>query len=215
MRDSFTFYRSFAEGLKEVDDATFRRLVESIMNYALDDEEPELSGLEKGMYLAWKANVDASNQRRDNGKLGGRPPKEKTIGFEDENHRLSDEKPNKNMNIKEKENINNISCAEEPHENLREQEERDRRNFEKIYALYPKKVGKTNAFIAYKQWISKNGKSIGGKRHHLTPEQIFKAVKKYVDHQTDNGTQMEYWKNFDTLMGRQLLDYVEEKNDTS
>ena len=114
-----------------------------------------------------------------------------------------------------KDNNNNISCAEEPHESIREQDERDHRNFEKIYALYPKKVGKTNAFIAYKQWISKNGKSIGGKRHHLTPEQIFKAVKKYVEHQTDNGTQMEYWKNFDTLMGRQLLDYVEDKNDTS
>ena len=113
MRDSFTFYRSFAEGLKEVDDATFRRLVESIMSYALNDEEPELSGLEKTAFLAWKANIDASNKRKDNGKLGGRPTSEKplvmddeTIGYEDENHRLEDEKPNKKEKENKKENKN-------------------------------------------------------------------------------------------------------------
>lgn len=103
MRESYTFYRSFIEGLRDVDDATFRRLIESISRYALDDIEPELSGLEYGMYASWKANVDASNKRRENGKLGGRPSKEEPMVTE-EKPMVTDEKPNKKENKKEKEN---------------------------------------------------------------------------------------------------------------
>lgn len=110
MRESFTFYRSFIEGLRDVDDATFRRLVESISRYALDDIEPELTGLEYGMFTSWKANVDASNKRRENGKLGGRPSKEKPMVTEekpmviDTKPMVADEEPNKKENKKEKEN---------------------------------------------------------------------------------------------------------------
>ena len=108
MRESFIFYRSFADGLKDLDDQTFRRLMDAIIYYALEGIEPELSGLEKTVFVAWKANIDASNIRRDNGAKGGRPRKDdeqnavydsKTIGFENENHRLADEKPNKNINV--------------------------------------------------------------------------------------------------------------------
>lgn len=110
MRESFTFYRSFIEGLRDVDDATFRRLVESISRYALDDIEPELTGLEYGMFTSWKANVDASNKRRENGKLGGRPSKEKPMVTEekpmviDTKPMVADEEPNKKENKKKKEN---------------------------------------------------------------------------------------------------------------
>lgn len=133
MRNSFTFYRSFAEGLAGMDDATYRRLMDAIVWYALDGEEPQLSGLEHALFLSWKANVDASNQRRENGSKGGRPHKSepekpdsaqdpqvscpdtplsdsesmvsdiKTIGFENENQWFQDEKPNKNKKEKEKE----------------------------------------------------------------------------------------------------------------
>ena len=110
MRESFTFYRSFIEGLRDVNDATFRRLIESISRYALDDIEPELSGLEYGMFTSWKANVDASNKRRENGKLGGRPSKEKPVVTEekpmviDTKPMVTDEEPNKKENKKENKN---------------------------------------------------------------------------------------------------------------
>jgi len=110
MRESFTFYRSFIEGLRDVNDATFRRLIESISRYALDDIEPELSGLEYGMFTSWKANVDASNKRRENGKLGGRPSKEKPVVTEEKpmvigtKPMVTDEEPNKKENKKENKN---------------------------------------------------------------------------------------------------------------
>ena len=114
MKESFTYYKSFAEGLKEVDDHTYRRLSDAIVNYALYDEEPDLNGLEMTVFQAWKANVDASNRRKENGRSGGRP-KEKTIGYEDktigyedktigydtDNHRLHDVKPNKTVTVTE------------------------------------------------------------------------------------------------------------------
>ena len=85
-----------------------------------------------------------------------------------------------------------------------------RENFEIIYALYPKKRGKTVAFANYKQWVSEKGKDVSGKKYRLTDRQIYYAVKKYIRQQEETGQDdYQYWKNFDTLLGRQLLDYVE------
>ena len=116
--------------------------------------------------------------------------------------------PNNRRN-KEYKEINNI-CAPESHDSNFDKDEQLQKDFEIIYALYPKKRGKTVAFTNYKQWVSKAGKDVGGKRYRLTNRQIYIAVKKYIRQQEEAGQDdYQYWKNFDTLMGRQLLDYVE------
>ena len=109
----------------------------------------------------------------------------------------------------EKSREDNI-CAPEPHDDKSVKEEQLLKDFEIIYALYPKKRGKTVAFANYKQWVSEKGKDVGGKRYSLTNRQIYLAVKKYIRQQEEAGQDdYQYWKNFDTLMGRQLLDYVD------
>lgn len=111
---------------------------------------------------------------------------------------------------KVKESKNNNICAPEPHDDKSVKEEQLLKDFEIIYSLYPKKRGKTVAFANYKQWVSKTGKDVGGKRYRLTNRQIYLAVKKYIRQQEESGQDdYQYWKNFDTLMGRQLLDYVD------
>ena len=116
--------------------------------------------------------------------------------------------PNNRRN-KEYKEINNI-CAPEPHDRNFDKEDQLKKDFEIIYGIYPKKKGKTVAFANYKQWVSEKGKDVGGKRYHLTNRQIYIAVKKYIRQQEEAGQDdLQYWKNFDTLMGRQLLDYVE------
>ena len=108
------------------------------------------------------------------------------------------------------EKSNKNHCAPEPHDHEFGREEQLLKDFEIIYALYPKKRGKTVAFANYKQWVSKTGKDVGGKRYRLTNRQIYLAVKKYIRQQEEAGQDdYQYWKNFDTLMGRQLLDYVD------
>lgn len=107
---------------------------------------------------------------------------------------------------KESKESKDFICAPEPHDT----DAQLIKDFEIIYGIYPKKRGKTVAFANYKQWISAKGKDVGGKRYRLTNKQIYLAVKKYVRQQEASGNDdLQYWKNFDTLMGRQLLDYVE------
>ena len=99
----------------------------------------------------------------------------------------------------EERDIDNNICSPEP-------DERES-NFEKIYAIYPKKRGRTKAFANYCSWLK--GRSVNGKRRKLTNREMYLAVYAYVEQQREHGTELEYYKNFDTLMGSQLLDYVE------
>ena len=99
--------------------------------------------------------------------------------------------------------IDNNICSPEPDE--REQD------FEKIYAIYPKKRGRTRAFSNYCSWLK--GRMVNGKRKKLTNREMYLAVRRYVEQQKASGTELDYYKNFDTLMGSQLLDYVEDEED--
>ncbi len=81
------------------------------------------------------------------------------------------------------------------------------KNFKIIYDSYPKKVGKTNAFKRYKLWVT-TGKVVSGKRVKLTNRQIWIAIQKYKQKMENEETELQYYKNFDTFMGDQILDYV-------
>ena len=85
MKDSFVFYRSFFESLKELPDEQQLKFYRAITEYALDDTEPDFTGLEKSLFTQIKFSLDEANRRyeesRLNGKKGGRPRKveEKSI----------------------------------------------------------------------------------------------------------------------------------------
>lgn len=115
----------------------------------------------------------------------------------------------RNEQSKEEKSREDILCAPESHDSNSDKQAQLEKDFETIYRLYPKKKGKTVAFANYKLWVGK-GKDVGGKKYRLTNRQIYFAVKKYIQQQEDAGQDdYQYWKNFDTLMGRQLLDYVD------
>ena len=75
MRDSFIFYRSFYESFEGLSKKDKLILFEAICNYALNDVEPQLSGVPLAMFKLLKPQVDANNRRFENGKKGGRPRK--------------------------------------------------------------------------------------------------------------------------------------------
>ena len=131
---------------------------------------------------------------------------EKNYNKSEKNESNSEKNSTKEIKGKESNNI----CAPMPHDEQSNKEEKLLKDFEIIYSLYPKKRGRTVAFAEYKQWVSEKGKDVGCKRYHLTNRQIYLAVKKYIRQQEESGQDdYQYWKNFDTLMGRQLLDYVD------
>ena len=72
-RDSFIFYRSFYEAIKNLPPDMFKKSVEAIMDYGLDEMEPDGDGLEKTIFLLVKPQIDANNKRYANGTKGGRP----------------------------------------------------------------------------------------------------------------------------------------------
>lgn len=116
VRDSFVFYRSFMEALGELDIQTKAVCYEAIMQYALNGIEIELSGVPKAIFLLIKPQIDANNQRFENGRKGGRPKKEKpnenqskTIGFDFKNRNETESKPNVNVNVND--NVNDINKA--------------------------------------------------------------------------------------------------------
>lgn len=73
MQNGFVFYRSFITGTEELNDADFRILIRAIAAYALDGEEPELSGVLKMLFEFARPNIDFSNKKRKDGAKGGRP----------------------------------------------------------------------------------------------------------------------------------------------
>ena len=99
MVDGFIFYRSFGDALRGVPADEYKQIMQAIIDYALDGVEPELDSFTGNIiFTLIRPQIDANGKRREAGKRGGRPKKttdsdEKTNGLENENHRLSDEKP--------------------------------------------------------------------------------------------------------------------------
>lgn len=89
MRDSLIFYSSFAKAIKRLPDAEQLKALWAIIDYGLEDMEPEDDG---GTYMAIfdmaKPQIDANIKRKADGAKGGRPAKqtytEETSGNEDE-----------------------------------------------------------------------------------------------------------------------------------
>lgn len=111
MRDSFVFYRSFVSAIKKIRSNESRlAMYDAIVDYALDgivpgDDVPELIAV---LMETIMPQIDANNKRFEDGKKGGRPKKgtekpvvfnSETSGFETENHRLLNSKPNVNVDV--------------------------------------------------------------------------------------------------------------------
>lgn len=74
MRDGFVFYRSFAEALNALPKAEKEKALDFIINYALDDLEPEeAEGVAVAVFKLVKPQIDANNKRFENGCKGGAP----------------------------------------------------------------------------------------------------------------------------------------------
>ncbi|MBR7186895.1 MAG: hypothetical protein IKD43_05375 [Clostridia bacterium] len=123
MRESFIFYASFYEAIKELADNSQLAVLRALIAYAVCGEEPQLSGAERAVFLLMKPQIDANNRRYENGKrggkfgiLGGRPKKE--------------ENPTKtpNVNVNENENVNENKIKESKNKKERRSARASRRS---------------------------------------------------------------------------------------
>lgn len=89
-RDSFVFYRSFYEAIKDLNTIEQSNLLCAICELALNGNEIELNGISSTIFKLIKPQINANLKRYKNGSKGGRPKTEK-------NQKKTKAKPNTNL----------------------------------------------------------------------------------------------------------------------
>lgn len=121
MRDSFIFYRSFYESISEIEDSDRLQVYDALIKFALDGEEPELSGIASALFKAFKPQILANNRKYENGCKGGRKkPNQNQSGTKTEpnkNQTITKPKPKRNQNVTKAEPNDNDNDNENDNEN--------------------------------------------------------------------------------------------------
>ena len=162
IRDQFTFYRSFYEGINVLQREIRLDVYEAIMEYALNEKIPEnLDGAQKTAFILIKPVLDSGRKKAIAGKLGGSKKKAKRKQTESKG---------------EIEKENEVEIENE----IEIEDECLWGGFEDFWDLYPVKLGKDNAqkiwdqlrpnpktvcdgvrkWLQTKQWTEDNGRFI-------------------------------------------------------
>lgn len=102
-RNQFTFYRSYYEAVRELPKKEQSAVMLAICAYALDEEEPNLTGTAKAIFSLVRPTLDASRRKAISGKTGGER-KQAESKTEANGKQTERKKENKKENKKEKEN---------------------------------------------------------------------------------------------------------------
>jgi len=109
-RDSFIFYRSFYESIKELPEENQLKVYKAISSYALNQEEIELDGISKAIFSLIKPQLDANYKKYENGK-------QKKSKIEANNKQTisktgTNVNDNVNVNVNVNDNDNNIASED-------------------------------------------------------------------------------------------------------
>lgn len=114
-RKQFTWYRSYYDALKELPAEEFRDIVLAVCAYALDGEEPELSGVARAIFTLIRPTLEVGRSKAENRsrteqtvlsaeQTGNRPEQTKNKPEQTQNKRKQTEnKPEQTSKEKEKE----------------------------------------------------------------------------------------------------------------
>lgn len=114
-RKQFTWYRSYYDALKELPAEEFRDIVLAVCAYALDGEEPELSGVARAIFTLIRPTLEVGRSKAENRsraeqtsisaeQTGNSPEQTKNKPEQTQNKRKqTDNKPEQTRKEKEKE----------------------------------------------------------------------------------------------------------------
>ena len=111
-RDSFIFYRSFYEAIKEVPAEAQLQIYKAISIYALEQEEIELSGIAKAIFSLVKPQLDANYKKYENGKQTKSKIKAKNKQTESKTGTNVNDNENVNVNVNVNVNDNDNAVGE-------------------------------------------------------------------------------------------------------
>lgn len=146
-RNSFVFYASFWDAIKELPKDIQTEVISSIVEYGLYGEiHVQLSTVSRALFTLIRPQLDANFTRYENGvkgaeygKLGGRPPKNNNTN----NPEITPKKPQENPKVTPNVNVNE-------NDNVNENENKCIYSFEEFWEDYEKKVGEKNKIA--KKW---------------------------------------------------------------
>lgn len=94
--NGFTFYRNYFELIRYLPNEERLKMYDAIFGYIFEEIEPELDGLNKGIWINLKMPLNTSKINIENGKKGGRPKKRNNNRIK--NRRKTEEKPKAKAN---------------------------------------------------------------------------------------------------------------------
>lgn len=110
-RDSFIFYRSYAEALEGLPDKNKLAIINAIISKSLNFEEPKLEGIEKNLFALIRPQIEANNKKYINGcrgaeygSLGGAPVGNSNAKKQPQNNPKTTRNVNVNDNVNSNEN---------------------------------------------------------------------------------------------------------------
>ena len=156
MRDSFIFYRSFYEAIKDLQRDIQGEIYTAIMEYSLYGKETDnLKPVARSIFTLIKPQIDVNNKRFDNGCKGGRPLKKETKEKPNNNQKETKEKPNDNDNVNDN-NINKEST------NVDKKESPPKSDYER-----------------FNEWLKEHTPNVLKLQRQITEEEFLKLKKKY------------------------------------
>lgn len=137
-KESFIFYRSFYEAIKTMpDDDEQAKAYKYIFEYVFEGKEPNERDFATAMFCMVKVNIDNANKRYlasvENGKKGGRPPKNKNLEKPNNNLDITHKEPKQNLN-----NNDNYNVNDNYNDNLNLND-----NYKNIFVLVEKEFNRT------------------------------------------------------------------------
>ncbi len=180
------FYGSYHEAVKELPDEEQGAVYKAILDYAFQQKLPDLSGVAKAIFVLVKPSIDTAIKNCENGKQGGRPPKNNP-----------NENPNKNL--EETQSITQVETQNESEietEDITETETllkiKDKRNKD----VFKKKDEKEKVFIPPTleeiiEYVNERQSSVDPQRFY----DFFTADDDPKKHWIDsNGKRVKNWK---------------------
>lgn len=111
MRESFIFYKSFYDAIKDLPRDIQGEIYTAIMEYSLyGNETDNLKPVARSIFTLIKPQIDVNNKRFQNGIKGGRPKSNhnQTETKEEPNHNQTETKPKPNVNDNVNDNKENL-----------------------------------------------------------------------------------------------------------
>lgn len=143
-REQFTFYRSFWESISILPKKDKLPILEAVISYALDGEEPAgLSNAQRACFLLIKPNLDSARKKAASGKQGGSKPKA--------NGKQTESKPKQPVREKEDEKEEENEIEKEGEIEKKHSPPLDGSLFTRFWEAFPNKLGREKAWEAWKK----------------------------------------------------------------